>query len=182
MHVEFFSQALMMSSKITLTCHICVVTPKKVQTQHFPFFFNWSYKTLCTFRGFEQLSNSIGWRLRPNICDSPSEQVRDHRLGQYQTWLKRRRRYLRAVVHNLFLTAGRSTLDNFIAAWEYTLATIFPWEEASNHMPRKRVVSPPVHILYFRDSGHFAEHGVQVQVCRKSRTANNIFQSFVGCR
>jgi len=28
-----------------------------------------------------------------------------------------------------------------------TLATMFLWEESTNHMPRKRVVSPPVYIL-----------------------------------
>jgi len=39
------------------------------------------------------------------------------------------------VVLNTFVTADQS---------------VFPWEELTNHMPRKRVVSPPVYILYFR--------------------------------
>ena len=32
-------------------------------------------------------------------------------------------------------------------------ATVLPWKESTNHMPRKRVVSPPVYILQFRGPG-----------------------------
>jgi len=37
--------------------------PQKSSNPKLSNFFNRSYKTYCIFRGFEQLSSSIGWRI-----------------------------------------------------------------------------------------------------------------------
>jgi len=48
----------------------------------------------------------------------------------------------KAVFSNPFVTADHSTLDNFTAVWVYFRNSI-SMGEATNHMPRKRLVSPP---------------------------------------
>jgi len=57
--------------------------------------------------------------------------------------------YIDPVVPQNFVTADRSILPGPGCM----LATVFPWKESTNYMPKMRVLSSPMHILYLFRNG-----------------------------